>query len=363
MASASIRPPRAGLKLLGNALDWVERGLVPDVAIRAGIRRLCRQRLAEAPEDPARRADEIEAFVAEMDAAPIALVPEKANEQHYEVPAEFFELCLGPHRKYSSCWWPAEIDELGGAEEASLAATCERAELGAGQEILELGCGWGSFSLYAAARYRGSRVTAVSNSHSQRRFLEAEARARGLDNVRFLTADINAFEPPPPLRGPGGYDRVVSVEMFEHLRNWRALLERVAGWLAPGGKLFVHVFCHRDRPYLFETEGADNWLGRHFFTGGMMPSDELLPRFQDHLRLEQRWRWSGEHYQRTAEAWLRRLDENRERARAILGATYGSDRAELWFRRWRVFFLACAELFGFREGREWWVAHYRFARR
>ena len=339
------------------ALSWVEQGYVPDAVLRRGIRRLCEQRLADIDAGDAQAAAErTEAFVLAMDRAPIALVPELANAQHYEVPAEFFAHVLGPHRKYSSAWWPAGVEDLAQAEAMALEATCTRAGLEDGQDVLELGCGWGSLTLLMAARYPASRITAVSNSASQRAFIESEARRRGLGNLTMLTEDMNRFEP------RAEYDRVVSVEMFEHLRNWRAMFGRVAGWLRPRGRFFMHVFCHRSVPYAFEDAGPSDWMSRNFFSGGMMPSDELPLRFQDELRLLARWRWDGTHYERTANAWLANMDRNRAALWPILERAYGARDAHLWWNRWRIFFMACAGLFGHRAGQEWWVGHYLFER-
>ncbi len=352
--------PGGGLAgaLLRLGLDWTEQGRVPDPIVRRGIRRLLAQRLAELPlEDAEALAAAENAFVARMDASPIALVPDRANAQHYEVPAELFAEVLGRHRKYSGCLWAPGVETLDQAEELALAVTCERAGIAPGLRVLELGCGWGSLTLWMAGHYPGLRVTAVSNSASQRAYILGEAARRGLGNVEVVTADINTFSP------EGTFDRVVSVEMFEHMRNWRALFERIHGWLAPGGRFFQHVFCHRAAPYEFLDQGPADWMTRHFFEGGIMPSDGLALRFQDRLSLLARWRWDGRHYARTAEAWLANLDARRERVLPILAQTYGAADAERWCVRWRLFFLAVAELFAWGEGQEWWVGHYLFERR
>ncbi len=339
------------------AIGWVEQGLVPDRVVRAGIRRLCEQRLQDIHAGDAAAAARItEDFVRQMDAADTALVPHLANAQHYEVPAELYALTLGAHRKYSSCWWPEGVTRLDDAEAAALAATCQRAGLEPGQDVLELGCGWGSLTLWMAGRFPTSRITAVSNSTSQRRHIMREAANRGLRNVEVLTADMNHFDT------ERRFDRVVSVEMFEHMRNWRRLFTRVHGWLRPGGRFFMHVFCHRSTPYAFVEQGPADWMSRHFFSGGMMPSDELALRFQDQLRFIERWRWDGTHYEKTANAWLANIDARRAEVLEVLAATYGERDAAQWLQRWRIFFMACAELFGYRNGQEWWVSHYLFER-
>jgi cyclopropane-fatty-acyl-phospholipid synthase len=288
----------------------------------------------------------------EMARAPVALVPDKANEQHYELPPQFFRLVLGRHLKYSSGYWPAGVETLDDSEAAMLALTCERAGLEDGQEVLELGCGWGSLSLWMAERYPRSRILAVSNSAPQREHIASRAAERGLTNLEVVTRDMNSFDT------GRRFDRVVSVEMLEHMRNWAELTRRIRGWLRDDGRLFVHVFSHRELAYPFEAEGDSNWMGRHFFTGGMMPSHDQIGRVARGLEVEEDWLLDGRHYGRTSEAWLRRLDANRDRVWLVLADTYGEDQAETWLQRWRVFFMACAELFAFRRGTEWGVSHY-----
>lgn len=339
-------------------IDLAERGLLPDFLVRTGIRRFVRGRLADEYRGGERaRLARVNALLLDLGGSEVALDTQTANEQHYEVPTGFFELVLGAHMKYSACLFEYEDTSLDEAEAAMLALYAVRAELVDGQQVLDLGCGWGSFTLWAAERFPRSRFTAVSNSATQHQFIEAAALQRGLRNVEVLTRDVNHLEF-DPIR----FDRVVSIEMFEHMRNYRLLLQRVARWLRPDGRVFVHIFCHRETAYPYQTEGDGNWMGRYFFTGGLMPAIDTLQHFDDHLEIEQQWSIPGHHYQRTARAWLDRLDANHVRARAALLATYGAD-VDRWLQRWRFFFMACEELFGFRGGNEWLIAHYRMKRR
>jgi cyclopropane-fatty-acyl-phospholipid synthase len=341
-----------------TAIHWVEQGLVPDGAVRLGIRRLLRRRLTELRSGDVEASARIaEAFVESLREAPLALLPEKANDQHYELPPAFFGAVLGRHRKYSCCWWPEGVQTLDQAEAAALAETCIRARLAEGQRILELGCGWGSLSLWMAERFPRAQITAVSNSHSQRKYIDAEAAARGLHNLRVLTRDFNDFDTAER------FDRIVSVEMFEHLRNWPRAFANVARWLQPEGRFFMHVFVHREAPYAFEARDASDWMSRHFFSGGMMPSDDLALRCQDDLRLLQRWRWDGRHYARTAAAWLARMDAKRDSLAGLFADIYGARDATAWWMRWRLFFLSVEELFAYADGGQWWVGHYLFEMR
>lgn len=338
----------------------LERRAIPDPVVRAGIRTLLRSRLREET-----RLARKERFIDELRQGPIALHTETANAQHYDVPAAFFERVLGPHLKYSSGLWNTDTGTLADAELAMLELTVQRASIENGHRILELGCGWGSLTLYLAARFPTSQIVAVTNSRSQRAFIEARAAERRLRNVTVVAADMNDFSP----AGPRPFDRVVSVEMFEHMRNYDLLLERIAGWLAEDGRLFVHIFAHRHLAYPFEARGPSDWMATHFFTGGTMPSDDLLLYFQDHLRLDARWQVNGEHYARTCDAWLANMDAQRADIDRILAHAYGASSPRVdrevrrWRARWRIFFMACAELFRYDGGAQWFVSHYRFARK
>ena len=339
----------------GKAIGWAEQGLIPDAAIRAGIRRLLAGRLTQIHDADAEQSAGITTdFIAHMNASAVAELPGKANEQHYEVPAAFFGEVLGVHRKYSSCYWAPHVATLDEAEDAALRVTAQRAELVDGMRILELGCGWGSLSLWMARQFPHSRITAVSNSHSQHDYIRNQAQLRGLSNLQVITCDMNQFNI------DDRFDRVVSVEMFEHMRNWRELFRRVRSWLNPGGRFFLHVFAHRSTPYLFEERDTSDWMSRHFFAGGMMPSDDLALHFQDDLRLLRRWRWNGTHYERTANAWLANMDARRATVLPVLEITYGREQVTQWWMRWRIFFMSCAELFGYDRGQQWWVSHYLF---
>ena len=337
------------MSLTSVATRAVERTPLPDSVTRMGVGYLVsRARKTMAPGSP--HSDAM--FATGMSQRAIAENTADANAQHYEVPADFFRRVLGPRLKYSSCFYETDTSTLADAEVAALKQTCDHAELADGQMVLELGCGWGSLSLWMAERYPLSTITSVSNSNSQREFIQTQAKARGLTNLRVITRDMNDFTPPRT------YDRIVSVEMFEHMANWRALLARLVPSLAPDGRIFLHVFTHRDRAYRFESADPDDFIAHHFFTGGIMPSHGLIRQFPDLVEVEDEWRWSGEHYRRTATDWLANFDRDAAEIGAIFKRVYGAD-ASLWKRRWRLFFLAVEGMFGDSSGDVWGVSHYR----
>ena len=329
--------------------------MVPDTVIRHGIRRLLERKLAEIHAGDNERATALKnQFVELMNGSPVALVPHLANEQHYEVPAEFFDLVLGSRKKYSSCFFPDGTKSLDDAEVAALRITVERAGIEDGMDVLDLGCGWGSLSLWIAEQFPNCNVTSVSNSLSQRDYIVGRARSLELTNVRVHVCDMNDFE------APGNYDRVVSVEMFEHMRNYGELFKRINNWLKPDGRFFMHIFTHLTTPYEYIDKGPSDWMSRHFFSGGIMPCADLPLRFANDLQIEKNWQWNGEHYAKTCNSWLGLMDNRKTQVMPILAATYGEDDAARWWMRWRMFFMACAELFAYNNGQEWFVSHYRF---
>jgi cyclopropane-fatty-acyl-phospholipid synthase len=335
------------------SLDFAERGWLPDSLVRAGIRKLLRDRLRQEHSQSLQvRETRIQEFVEFLAHSPIAVETRAANEQHYELPPEFFEKVLGPRLKYSACLWKAETRSIAEAEIDMLRLTAERAEIEEGQRILDLGCGWGSFSLWAAEQFPGVCITAVSNSTVQKEHIQRNARDRGLRNLEVLTQDMNDFS------SATRFDRIVSIEMLEHLRNYATFFSRVRGWLEKDGKFFVHIFCHKNTPYAFEPVSEADWMARYFFSGGMMPSKDLFRSFDKDLRVSRDWSVNGVHYSKTLEAWLENQDRHREEILKIFTDRYGSADSLRWFQRWRMFFMACSELFRFNQGEEWLVGHF-----
>jgi cyclopropane-fatty-acyl-phospholipid synthase len=333
----------------------LEKNILPDVLVRIGIRRLLAQRLKDETKANAfEQQKHLMDLVAFLKASPIAVNTHDANEQHYEVPTEFFQLVMGKHLKYSSGFWKNDAVSFDQSEEDMLELTTERAELKDGMNILELGCGWGSLSLFMAKKYPNAKVTGVSNSSTQKAYIDGEAKKRGLNNLTIITADMNTFTIDRK------FDRVVSVEMFEHMRNYEKLLEKVSTFLVDGGKLFVHIFTHKTFAYLFEVKDETDWMSKYFFTGGIMPSDHLLMYFPNHMAIEQHWHVPGIHYNKTSEMWLKNMDAHEPEIRKIFAATYGEGNVTKWWSYWRIFFMACAELWGYKNGEEWIVSHYLF---
>lgn len=346
-----------------NVIDLCERGLIPDALSRVGMRQLMKGRLLdEASGDGEARSARFNRFLAELRASPIAIETQAANSQHYEVPAEFFHRHLGPRLKYSCCLYPKGNETLAQAEEAMLALYAERAGLADGQRILDLGCGWGSFSLWAAEHFPGAQIVGLSNSNGQREFIMKRAAERGLSNLTIVTGNVVDFEFPSQ-DVEANFDRVVSIEMFEHMKNYGLLLAKIARWIKPDGKLFVHIFVHKLLAYHFEIQGQTDWMSQYFFTGGTMPSENLLLNFQDDLALQQQWWVSGQHYEKTSNQWLAGMDAAKAPIMDIFREGYGAVDAAVWFQRWRMFYMAVAELFGYSGGNEWGVGHYLFAPR
>ncbi len=344
--------------IIQKSLKLVESGLVPDQAIRAAIRALSKKRLIqEGRYDPEQGAQRYMDVLHMLKHSEIAIETDKANEQHYELPTAFFQAVLGKHLKYSACFFPHDRTSLDEAEEFALQIYSDRAQLNDGQHILELGCGWGSFTLWMAERYPNAKITGVSNSATQRQYILAEAEQRGLNNVEIITCDVNVLE-----LKQGSFDRVVSVEMFEHVRNYQKLFEKIQSWLKVDGLLWCHIFCHRFLHYPFEIQSEYDWMSRYFFTGGLMPASSTFLHFQEHLELSKHWQWSGTHYEKTANAWLENMDRNAEQLKPLFEQVYMQD-ADAWWQRWRIFFMACAELFGFEQGQEWVVGHFLFKKK
>jgi len=333
----------------------LEQDKIPDILLRKQIRKYVRQRLADENKGnvEAQQLHLLE-LIDFLKSSPIAVNTSDANEQHYEVPTEFYKYCLGKNLKYSCAYWDDGVTSLDAAETRMLELSCERAELKDGQNILELGCGWGSLSLFMAAKYPNSRITVVSNSQTQKEYIDDQADERGLKNLKVITADMNNFDT------EDRFDRVVSVEMFEHMRNYKTLLAKISTFLKPDGKLWIHIFVHKEYAYLYEVKDESDWMSKYFFTGGIMPSDDLMLYFNEDLVVEKHLHINGSNYGKTAEAWLANMDMKRSVIIPIFERTYGVDQAVKWWVYWRLFYMACAELFLYNDGNEWFVSHYLF---
>lgn len=336
----------------------LERDRIPDFLIRARIRSLLRRRLKDESFSTAEQQQlHLMELIGQLKASPIAIETGAANEQHYEVPTAFFSMVMGKHMKYSCCYWDDNTPDLSSAEAKALEITCQRAQLREGMNILELGCGWGSLTMFMAQKFPSAHVTGVSNSSTQKLHIESQCKMRGITNVRIITADMNVFDINET------FDRVVSVEMFEHMRNYQLLLEKISRFLKPDGKLFVHIFTHKEFTYFFDVVDDTDWMSKYFFTGGVMPSDDLLFYFNEHLTIQDHWHWDGTHYGKTSEAWLSNMDAHKNEIMPILAETYGAEQSVKWWVYWRIFFMACAELWNFNNGREWIVSHYLFTKK
>lgn len=345
-----------------DLISLCERGLIPDQLSRFGMRQLISRRLTdEAARDGELRSARFNQFLQELRASPIAIETPAANDQHYEVPAEFFHLHLGPRLKYSCCLYPDGGESLAEAEEKMLQLYRERLGVADGMKVLDLGCGWGSVSLWLAEQLPNAQIVGLSNSNGQREFIEARARDCGLQNLQILTGDIAEYQMPDEVLEQG-FDRVISIEMFEHMKNYAALLNKISGWMKPEARLFVHIFVHKLLAYHFEDKNRDDWMTRYFFSGGTMPSENLLLNFQDDLKVAKQWWVSGKHYEKTSNHWLENLDSRRERIERALKPCYG-EQTQVWIQRWRMFYMAVAELFGMDGGNQWGVGHYLFVKR
>ena len=333
----------------------IEQNKVPDFLLRQGIRKLLQQRLDDENKgDVETQQAHLMALIEQLKASPIAVNTADANQQHYEVPTQFYQYCLGKNLKYSSGYWKPGVTDIDTSEDDMLELTCQRAELASGQTVLELGCGWGSLSLYMAAKFPGSTFKVVSNSRTQKQHIDGQAKQRGIKNLTVITADMNTFSIDEQ------FDRIVSVEMFEHMRNHQLLMKKVASFLKTEGKLFIHIFTHKEYAYLFEVKDDTDWMSKYFFTGGIMPSDDLLFYFNDDLSVEKHWHVNGTHYGKTSEAWLKNMDAHKAEIMPLFEDTYGKDQAVKWWVYWRIFYMACAELWNFNKGNEWIVSHYLF---
>jgi cyclopropane-fatty-acyl-phospholipid synthase len=347
--------------LTKNFIKALENGFIPDPVTRLGIRSLLKKRLLESHDAIKSNPDYFNQYVESLKKSPLAIMTKEANQQHYEVPTAFYDLSLGLHKKYSSCYWNETTKTLEEAEQLALNLSIENAGIIDGMRVLELGCGWGSLSLELAKRFPKSEIVAVSNSKTQKEYIDSEAKKRKLSNLSVLTRDLSLKESYE--FGTEKFDRVMSIEMMEHLRNYELFFNYLAPSIKDDGKFFIHIFTHKDTPYFFETEGEENWMGKYFFSGGQMPSRDLLDKFNNDLVVETKWDWNGVHYSKTLEAWLDNTDAEKARVLEMFKETYGENQATVWYNRWRVFFMSCSELFKYQDGKEWGVTHYLLSKK
>ncbi|MBC7428364.1 MAG: class I SAM-dependent methyltransferase [Bacteriovorax sp.] len=347
--------------LTKNFIKALEHGFIPDPVTRAGIRTLLKKRIEESNDAVKSDPDYLNNYVQSLKKSPLAIMTKEANQQHYEVPTSFYDLSLGLHKKYSSCYWEESTKTLEEAEQLALNLSIEHAGIVDGMRVLELGCGWGSLSLELAKRFPKSQIVAVSNSKTQKTYIDVEAKKRGLPNLSILTRDLSLKENYE--FGVEKFDRVMSIEMMEHLRNYELFFKYLSFSIKDDGKFFIHIFTHKKIPYFFETEGEENWMGKYFFSGGQMPSRDLLDEFNNDLIVERKWDWNGVHYSKTLEAWLNNTDQEKALVLEMFKQTYGKDQAIVWYNRWRVFFMSCSELFKYENGKEWGVTHYLMTKR
>ena len=328
------------------------RGLIPDWILRRGVRSQGKERLNMMNKVDSTK--EYSKFINEASTGNIAVNTDDANNQHYEVDSEFFKYCLGKNLKYSCCFWDENTLDLDAAEDNMLEIYSQRAQITDGMSILDIGCGWGSLSLFLAQKYPKSEITGVSNSSSQKIFIDSVASERNISNLNIITRDINDF------RAEEKYDRILSIEMFEHTKNTKKLMNLINDWLNPNGLFFMHVFAHKENPYYFDRDQKNAWMAKYFFTGGMMPNHNLFKDLKSNLEYQKSWILSGEHYERTSNAWLDKMDQNKSKILSLFERSNGSSVAKRKFHFWRLFYIACAEIFGYDNGNEWVVSHHLF---
>ena len=321
-----------------------ESGFIPDALIKIAARYISNKRISKSSIDY----DKPE-IISALSKGVVAEKTSDANKQHYEVPPEYFYHVLGTNLKYS-CSLFDNVNLLDEAETSMLELYIERANIKDGHKILDLGCGWGSFSLYIAKKYPNTNITSVSNSSDQITYIKNEAQKRGLPNIKAYRMDVNSLELNTQ------FDRIISIEMFEHLRNYKLILSSLNNLLKPDGRLFIHIFCHKKLTYFYEMKNNFDWMTKYFFQGGIMPSKDIFEYFDDELEIINQWDINGNHYSKTCKAWLNNHYINRKKILDVFQKHY--DKPKIWFNRWRIFFLSCEAFFALNNGKEYFVSHY-----